>query len=171
MTIFKYMRKLICLAAFIAIMPMKSAYAENGNIHVTAELSNPYLNLTSTHPQTVYLKVALKGDPLVNGEKRPPMNIALVLDKSGSMTLFQPGDLQTVYLLEQAKDRTWSYYNLSGIRGSGFATGQGSEKSYMVLPSALKVRLGEAADGTVYFVASLPSGVTTRMFPALYSPT
>lgn len=47
------------------------------------------------------------------------------------MTLFQPGDLQTVYLLEQAKDRTWSYYNVSGIRGSSMATGQGSEKSYM----------------------------------------
>lgn len=47
------------------------------------------------------------------------------------MTLFQPGDLQTVYLLEQAKDRTWGYYNLSGIRGSSWATGQGSEKSYM----------------------------------------
>jgi hypothetical protein len=47
------------------------------------------------------------------------------------MTLFQPGDLQTVYLLEQAKDRTWRYYNLSGIRGSSWATGSGSEKSYM----------------------------------------
>lgn len=47
------------------------------------------------------------------------------------MTLFQPGDLQTVYLLEQAKDRTWRYYNLTGIRGSGWTTGHGSEKSYM----------------------------------------
>jgi hypothetical protein len=47
------------------------------------------------------------------------------------MTLFQPGDLQTIYLLEQAKDKSWSYYNLSGIRGSSMATGSGSEKSYM----------------------------------------
>lgn len=68
--------------------------------------------------------------------EREPRRLLIAVENASPvrflfMTLFQPGDLQTIYLLEQAKDRTWSYYNLSGIRGSSWATGQGSEKSYM----------------------------------------
>lgn len=59
---------------------------DTGPVKITAELSHPYV--LSGESQRVYLKVALRGDKQegVTERERPSVNLALVLDKSGSMS-------------------------------------------------------------------------------------
>lgn len=58
--------------------------ADGGPVKITAELSHPYV--LSGESQRVYLKVALRGAKPDAGKQRPSVNLALVLDKSGSMS-------------------------------------------------------------------------------------
>lgn len=59
-------------------------WADDNHIIVKSEISHPYI--LSAEPQTIYLKVALKGAISGPVKERPLVNVALVLDKSGSMS-------------------------------------------------------------------------------------
>lgn len=52
-------------------------------VDLNVSLSNPYL--IAGRQQDVYLKVGLTGFELEDGRERPPANVSIVLDKSGSM--------------------------------------------------------------------------------------
>ena len=70
------------LAAVLLLgLPIPLAGAEQ--IKLDAALNSPVLE--AGKKQTVYLKVGLTGFKLKSPGARPPANIAIVLDKSGSM--------------------------------------------------------------------------------------
>lgn len=46
------------------------------------------------------------------------------------LTLFGPGDIRSVYILDQQEPGIWSYYSLTKIGGNGWLTG-GHDKSYI----------------------------------------
>lgn len=58
------------------------AFAQRVTLDVS--ISNPYLIAESR--QTAYLKVGLTGFPLAGETRRTPVNVAIVLDRSGSMS-------------------------------------------------------------------------------------
>lgn len=62
------------------------AHAEDPPVKITAALSHPYI--LSGERQTVYLKIGLRGTkpPELDNLPRAAINLALVLDKSGSMS-------------------------------------------------------------------------------------
>jgi Ca-activated chloride channel family protein len=53
-------------------------------VQVDVAVAKPYL--LAGQKQTTYLRVGLTGIPIKNVEQRTPVNVAIVLDKSGSMT-------------------------------------------------------------------------------------
>ena len=44
--------------------------------------------------------------------------------------MFEPSDLRSVYILEQAEPGIWSYYSLTRIAGNSWLSG-GHDKSYI----------------------------------------
>lgn len=73
-------RKTFLACIFLAVCSV-SAFA--GSVSLNVSVSNPYL-LADTR-QTVYLKVGLLGAELEESLNRTPANVAIVLDRSGSM--------------------------------------------------------------------------------------
>lgn len=71
-------------ALALTMLFKQKVWAGDDHITVKPEISHPYI--LSMEPQTIYLKVALKGKNLESVSERAPVNIALVLDKSGSMS-------------------------------------------------------------------------------------
>lgn len=69
----------VLLSALWGVMPSVEAR------QVTLDVSLAHPTLLAGASQTTYLKVGLHGFKISETEKRPPVNIALVLDKSGSM--------------------------------------------------------------------------------------
>jgi len=53
------------------------------------------------------------------------------------LPLFEPGDLQSVFLLGQISPAVWGYYSLSGIREKGIASIESHEKSYVNRAAAM----------------------------------
>lgn len=68
-----------------AILPVQTnaAPAPAAALEIDAELGQSVLPLGSSGK--VYLRLSLKGVPIANRKERPPVNVALVLDRSGSM--------------------------------------------------------------------------------------
>ena len=58
--------------------------AQAGQVKLKVAVSHPVL--LAGQKQTAYLKVGLTGVPMAVAEKRAPINVALVLDRSGSMS-------------------------------------------------------------------------------------
>jgi Ca-activated chloride channel family protein len=69
------------LCATLLLAPV--AQADHPNIELDAGVSHPFVLADSTN--TTYLRVALTGFPLKDESKRTPVNLAIVLDRSGSM--------------------------------------------------------------------------------------
>ncbi|NLW85128.1 MAG: VWA domain-containing protein [Phycisphaerae bacterium] len=69
----------LCVFAIMTVSP-----AEASTITLTAELDKPLM--LEQKIQTAYLRIGLTGYPLEAVQKRSPVNIALVIDKSGSMS-------------------------------------------------------------------------------------
>ncbi len=80
---------IVALPALVAAQPRAVA----GSATLDVSLAHP--TLLAGGPQTTYLKVGLTGIMPSPARKRPPVNVALVLDKSGSMT---------GHKIDQAKD-------------------------------------------------------------------
>ncbi len=69
------------ILAFLAIT-LLPGFAQ-ASVVVTSEISHPLVR--SGTAQTAYLKIAVRGKPAPKDEARAPVNVAIVLDKSGSM--------------------------------------------------------------------------------------
>lgn len=69
----------VCVLAAMAGRPVQAA-----TITLTAEVDKPLLLAETT--QTAYLRVGLTGCPLERLKARTPLNVALVIDRSGSMS-------------------------------------------------------------------------------------
>ena len=67
-----------------ALIVLAAAISRAEEIKVTAALGHPVL--LADQKQTSYLKVSLTGFSTSRMEKRTPVNVAIVLDRSGSMT-------------------------------------------------------------------------------------
>ena len=76
------MRTLALLAALLAAFAPWAARADQVKLNVA--LAKPFL--LAGQKQTTYLKVGLTGFALKNKEERTPVNVAIVIDKSGSMS-------------------------------------------------------------------------------------
>ena len=74
-------RRLILVSAMLAVLPL-SASASKVNLDIA--MANGVL--PADQKQTTYLKVGLTGFDLPSADDRAPINIAIVLDKSGSMS-------------------------------------------------------------------------------------
>ena len=57
--------------------------AEAGQVHLNAQLAKPVLE--ANKKQTTFVKIGLTGFEQKNDKERPPVNVSIVLDKSGSM--------------------------------------------------------------------------------------
>ncbi|MFW5857570.1 MAG: vWA domain-containing protein [Planctomycetota bacterium] len=68
-------------AAVLVVLALGAARADQVGLNVA--LGQPVLQAGGA--RTTYLKVGLTGFPLERPEDRPPVNVAIVLDKSGSM--------------------------------------------------------------------------------------
>lgn len=75
-------RKKLILAIILILMVVFNLSARQ--VKLEASLSHPLLE--AEKKQTTFLKVSLTGFEMVSRRERPPVNIALVLDKSGSMS-------------------------------------------------------------------------------------
>ena len=91
---FKSLLSRCCLSSFILFNasvhateahPSTSNKTVVDNVELKVGVANPVMLANKTQ-QKVYLKTALIGAPLSQNQDRSPVNIALVLDKSGSMS-------------------------------------------------------------------------------------
>src|SRR5262245_66477537 len=73
-----------CFAAVAILAMLLPGAARADQVKVNVALGKPYL--LADQKQTTYLKVSLTGYPVDDRERRTPVNVALVLDKSGSMS-------------------------------------------------------------------------------------
>lgn len=71
------------LAATIALSVLSSVVVQASQVSLSVAMSNPILK--SNEKQTAFLKVGLEGFKMPVTTRRAPVNVALVLDKSGSM--------------------------------------------------------------------------------------
>lgn len=67
----------------IALSLSFSAFASSTKAKLDVQLSTPVV--LESHSQTAFLKVGLTGFPLEGTEYRTPVNVAIVIDRSGSM--------------------------------------------------------------------------------------
>ena len=73
--------RLACAATVAIAWLPPAVIAAQADLDVTA--SNPYLLADSR--QTTYVKVSLTGHGFGKGARRTPVNVAIVIDRSGSM--------------------------------------------------------------------------------------
>src|SRR6185295_3315468 len=77
-------RKTVTLVAAFGILFGSQALQAAEQVKVDVALAKPYL--LAGQKQTNYLRVGLTGIPINDSGRRTPVNVAIVLDKSGSMT-------------------------------------------------------------------------------------
>lgn len=80
-TVFSVAASLLSAAAFLA--PSLHAKSSDEAVRLRVELDRPVL--VANRAEKVILKVALDGAQIARAEKRAPINLTLVLDRSGSM--------------------------------------------------------------------------------------
>lgn len=73
------------LVLTVSLLGMNTAWGKSLPSPVTFDLSLDKPVLHAGQPQTAYLRIALKGLCIEREQTRPPVNIAIVIDKSGSM--------------------------------------------------------------------------------------
>jgi len=76
-------KHLFFMALLFTACLSNTSFAQEKSLEITSRLSHPYMELNKE--QTIFLKIGLKGKTIKPSTERAPMNIALVLDKSGSM--------------------------------------------------------------------------------------
>ena len=78
------MNRLLPLYSLIVCGACLASIAAASQVHLEVSMSHP--TLLADKKQTTFLKVGLTGFGLPQSEQRPPVNVAIVLDKSGSMS-------------------------------------------------------------------------------------
>lgn len=73
----------LSLAALDTGTAFAASATPSGAVTVDAELGHSVLPIGK--PGKIYLRLSVKGAPIAGRAKRPPVNVALVLDRSGSM--------------------------------------------------------------------------------------
>ncbi len=76
--------KLMSGLALMAI-PVLAARAEEADRKISLDIAPAYAVLKSGEKQSVWVRVAVQGFEMSRPETRPPVNLAIVLDRSGSM--------------------------------------------------------------------------------------
>jgi Ca-activated chloride channel family protein len=79
----RILRKVATLAVLGFLLPAPHVLAAE-QVKVDVAMAKPYL--LAGQKQTNYLRVGLTGLPIAGAARRTPVNLAIVLDKSGSMT-------------------------------------------------------------------------------------
>jgi Ca-activated chloride channel family protein len=77
------MKKIVFFVTLITVLVLSGGAAFAGNVDLEVSVSNPYLLVGER--QSVYLKVGLTGTEPAGTFVRPTANVAIVLDRSGSM--------------------------------------------------------------------------------------
>ena len=77
------MKHLARLSLFTLLFGVVSFSAGAAQVTLDAAMANPFLK--SDKKQTTFLKVGLTGFEMKSDKERPPLNIAVVIDRSGSM--------------------------------------------------------------------------------------
>jgi Ca-activated chloride channel family protein len=77
------LKKLSFAALALIACLAQAGLASAAQVTLNVELAKPVLKADTK--QTTFLKVGLTGFAIANDKERPPVNVALVLDKSGSM--------------------------------------------------------------------------------------
>jgi Ca-activated chloride channel homolog len=80
---FTKIARVLGLVAFIPTVAFAATSSPSAGLKLDAELGQSVLPLGKSGK--VYLRLSLKSAPIANRERRPPVNVALVLDRSGSM--------------------------------------------------------------------------------------
>jgi Ca-activated chloride channel family protein len=75
---------LVAAVAMMSALLLACSSAEADKVKLEVQVGTPVLLAGQT--QTAYLKVGLTGFPLIAHERRTPINVAIVLDRSGSMS-------------------------------------------------------------------------------------
>ena len=75
---------LIAVTYVLAVVALAASYANAAQVKLDAAIANP--TLLADQKQTTFLKVGLTGFAWMEDKQRPPVNVAIVIDKSGSMT-------------------------------------------------------------------------------------
>lgn len=133
----------VCLALAAVAAPFFASGAPAEPVRIEAEMAQPYV--LAGPAQKGYLRVTLKGLRPAEASVRPPANVAIVLDKSGSMTgqkieyareaairainMLAPSDIvsivtydDTVHVLVPAtklNDRDYIYSKIGQIQAGG----------------------------------------------------
>ena len=74
-------RMIAALAMCMALIPGVQASAER--VHMDVSMGSPLIY--ADRQQIAYVRVALRGIEIADPQQRTPINLAIVLDKSGSM--------------------------------------------------------------------------------------
>ncbi len=74
----------IFILTFTTMLILAKAGVSARTVDLEVSLSNPFL--LADQQQSVFLKVGLTGFELASRADRPPANVAIVLDRSGSKT-------------------------------------------------------------------------------------
>ncbi|MFP4562619.1 MAG: vWA domain-containing protein [Spirochaetia bacterium] len=77
------MKKIAFFVTLFTVLVLGNGIVYGGNVDLEVSVSNPYLLVGET--QNVYLKVGLTGTEPADTLVRPTANVAVVLDRSGSM--------------------------------------------------------------------------------------
>lgn len=75
----------LSLLAVMALCVTPSSAGEPPQVRVRADFDNAYIQTTRLGDRHLEIEVIAPDGPVLQGDRRPPMNIALVIDKSGSM--------------------------------------------------------------------------------------
>ncbi len=75
--------KIVALGIFLTFSS-HALYAAPNQVVLSAEMVNPYLK--ANRKQKTFLKIGLTGFSITNTEKRAPVNVAIVIDQSSSMS-------------------------------------------------------------------------------------
>lgn len=81
--VFATLARVLGLAALLPAIPLATSPAKAATVEVDAQLGQSVLPVGK--PGKVYLRLSLKGAAMPRLERRTPVNVALVLDRSGSM--------------------------------------------------------------------------------------
>src|SRR4051794_3533180 len=72
------------IAALSTVFAFTGAAHADGVLKLRAGFANPVLLADRAH--TTYLKIAVEGAPLESASQRSPINLSVVIDRSGSMS-------------------------------------------------------------------------------------